>query len=132
MDKGVGIFTRAILNDGTRIERNYVPEYLSVITNFNADILSSEPVIISNPEIEEILQEIDTGPWILSDKSVDIFEPFSVTELQNSNEYLSTELGLTVVKKFVSANRGNIHMKNIDGSSACFTVSLPLDLSKGI
>ncbi|MCF8372560.1 MAG: HAMP domain-containing histidine kinase [Bacteroidales bacterium] len=70
---------------------------------------------------------IDTGPGIPSDKASEIFEPFCISGVSPGHKYKSTGLGLTIVKKIVAAHKGNINVKNEEGSGACFTILLPID-----
>ena len=64
----------------------------------------------------------DTGPGIPAENLEQIFDPFFTTKEKGVG------LGLSIVKKIVESNGGEITVESEAGKSTTFTISLPLSL----
>jgi signal transduction histidine kinase len=64
----------------------------------------------------------DTGPGIAAENLEKIFDPFFTTKEKGVG------LGLSIVKKIVESNGGQITVESEMGKSTTFTISLPLSL----
>jgi signal transduction histidine kinase len=62
----------------------------------------------------------DTGPGIPAENLEQIFDPFFTTKEKGVG------LGLSIVKKIVESNGGEITVESEVGKSTTFTISLPL------
>jgi len=75
---------------------------------------------------ELILAVEDNGPGFPKDEVNRVFEKFY--RLQNSRTG-GTGLGLSIVKGFVEAHHGSIHLENLPGGGAKFTLTIPAEIS---
>jgi ligand-binding sensor domain-containing protein/signal transduction histidine kinase/DNA-binding response OmpR family regulator len=73
-----------------------------------------------------VISVIDTGPGIEIEKQEKIFERF----YQNDNDVLadpaSTGIGLSIVKEFIEAQKGCVHLESAPGAGSTFSIILPL------
>lgn len=72
----------------------------------------------------------DTGIGIPEDRLPTIFDPFTQADNSAARKYQGTGLGLTIVKQLVEAMGGSITVTSKIGVGSCFTITLPLEVSK--
>jgi signal transduction histidine kinase len=65
----------------------------------------------------------DNGPGIEEKYFEKIFQIFQT--LKSRDEFESTGIGLTIVKKIIEANSGTIHVTSVPGDGATFTFTIP-------
>lgn len=72
----------------------------------------------------------DTGIGIPEDRLPTIFDPFTQADNSAARKYQGTGLGLTIVKQLVEAMGGTITVQSKINVGSCFTIILPLEISK--
>lgn len=75
------------------------------------------------------LQVSDRGPGVPSHLAERIFEPFYRLPGASEREG-GVGLGLALVKSIAERHGGSVHCSNRDGGGACFTLRLPLAISR--
>lgn len=73
------------------------------------------------------LRIIDTGIGIPVDAQAKLFEPYVQAEVDTTRKYGGSGLGLSIVKKLVSAMGGKILLESVPGEGSMFTLFLPLE-----
>ncbi len=72
----------------------------------------------------------DTGIGIPEDKTEDIFNEFSQSDISASKKYGGTGLGLTISKRLIELHHGTISVTSKLGEGSVFEVKLPLRAGK--
>lgn len=72
----------------------------------------------------------DTGVGIRENRLKHIFEPYIQAEASTTRQYGGTGLGLAIVKQLTDIMRGYISVSSSEGKGSCFTLVLPLDITK--
>ncbi|MUK70843.1 response regulator [Aliivibrio fischeri] len=72
----------------------------------------------------------DTGIGIRKKRLKHIFEPFIQAEASTTRQYGGTGLGLAIVKQLTDAMKGYISVSSSEGKGTCFTLVLPLEITK--
>ncbi|MDQ3393310.1 MAG: response regulator [Bacteroidota bacterium] len=72
----------------------------------------------------------DTGIGIAEDKLDSVFESFTQASSDTTRKYGGTGLGLTIVKKIVNLQKGEISLKSTLGKGTTFIIDLPFEKSK--
>lgn len=72
------------------------------------------------------LKVADTGIGIPKHAQASLLEPYVQAELSTLRRYGGSGLGLTIVKRIVSAMDGKISVQSVPGRGSTFTVFLPL------
>ncbi|MEQ1823732.1 MAG: ATP-binding protein [Fimbriimonadaceae bacterium] len=73
-----------------------------------------------------VLQVMDTGIGIASDKIASIYEEFTQVDASSTRRHGGTGLGLTITKGLVELMGGRIDVESTLGKGSTFIVSLPL------
>ncbi|MBT2795320.1 hybrid sensor histidine kinase/response regulator [Paraburkholderia strydomiana] len=73
-----------------------------------------------------LLEVVDTGVGIPSDRVEEIFKPFTQLPLSTGGRREGVGMGLAIVKGLVEVMGGGIHVRSIQGEGSTFTVRLPL------
>ncbi|WP_039974790.1 quorum-sensing autoinducer 2 sensor kinase/phosphatase LuxQ [Vibrio jasicida] len=73
-----------------------------------------------------VVEIIDTGIGIESDKLDQMFEPFVQEEATTTREYGGSGLGLTIVKNLVDMLEGDVQVRSSKGHGTTFVVTLPV------
>ena len=68
---------------------------------------------------------IDTGIGISPENMPKLFQSFVQIDSSLSREYNGTGLGLSLVKRLVEAQNGDIRVTSTPGQGSCFTITLP-------
>lgn len=80
-------------------------------------------------ELDKIVFVVeDTGVGISNEEQVKLFEPFVQANAATRQVYGGSGLGLTIVKKIVSAVKGNIVLESELGKGSKFSVYLPCSI----
>lgn len=72
----------------------------------------------------------DTGIGIAKDKIDSVFESFTQASSDTTRKYGGTGLGLTIVKKIVNLQKGEISLKSTVGKGTIFNIDLPFEKCK--
>jgi len=72
-----------------------------------------------------LFQMIDEGPGIAEEELPKLFEPFEKTSAQPTDGESSSGLGLSIVKRLVELNDGEIDVQSTVGRGSAFRVRLP-------
>ncbi len=89
---------------------------------------SGEISVTVDTSLERIRIRIsDTGIGIAQDAQASLFEPYVQASVSTQRKFGGSGLGLTIVKKLVSAMKGKISVDSMPGRGTTFTVFLPLD-----
>lgn len=89
---------------------------------------SGEIAVTLDTSLERIRIKIaDTGIGIAQDAQASLFEPYVQADISTQRKFGGSGLGLTIVKKLVSAMKGKIMVDSMPGRGTIFTVFLPLD-----
>lgn len=72
-----------------------------------------------------LIEIIDSGIGIPKEAAARIFEPFYTVDRNRSREYGGTGLGLSLVKKYVAKQGGEIQLINSDENGTTFRLSFP-------
>lgn len=89
---------------------------------------SGEISVTVDTSLERIRIRIsDTGIGIAQDAQASLFEPYVQASVSTQRKFGGSGLGLTIVKKLVSAMKGKIAVDSMPGRGTTFTVFLPLD-----
>lgn len=82
-----------------------------------------------NTRLEEnncIVTIADTGIGMSEDQLNNLFKVGTKITRMGTNDEKGTGLGLLIIKEFVDANGGTIHVESVEEQGTTFTISLPL------
>lgn len=89
---------------------------------------SGEIAIVMDTALERIRLKItDSGIGIASEAQASLFEPYVQASAATQRQFGGSGLGLTIVKRLVTAMKGKIVVDSVPGRGSIFTVFLPLD-----
>lgn len=71
----------------------------------------------------------DTGIGIPENKLTTVFESFTQARSDTTRKYGGTGLGLTIVKKIVELQRGEVSVHSVEGQGSTFIIDLPFEKS---
>jgi signal transduction histidine kinase/CheY-like chemotaxis protein/HPt (histidine-containing phosphotransfer) domain-containing protein len=86
---------------------------------------SANGVVTRFPELELVMEFIDTGIGIDESKLNFVFEDFMQEEMSTTRKYGGTGLGLSIVKKLVELHKGTIGVKSIKNQGTSIICRLP-------
>ena len=89
---------------------------------------SGEISVVLDTALERIrLKIIDSGIGISNDAQASLFEPYVQASPATQRKFGGSGLGLTIVKRLVTAMKGKISVDSVPGRGSTFTVFLPLE-----
>jgi len=89
---------------------------------------SGEVSVIVDTALERIRMKIsDTGIGIPKEAQASLFEPYVQASKSTQRKFGGSGLGLTIVRKLVSAMNGKIVVDSVPGRGTIFTVFLPME-----
>lgn len=83
----------------------------------------------TDPNITVRFEVEDTGIGIPQNKIGLIFESFTQASSDTTRKYGGTGLGLTIVKKIIEIQKGEISINSEEGRGTVFTVDLPFEIN---
>ena len=111
-----------------RIDAGIIRQVLTNLLSNAAAYSPKETEIIISAQIDEntlVISVIDHGPGIAEEDTDKIFEKFYRGKNVPTG---GLGLGLSIAKRFVEAQGGDIGVYNQKGSGACFEIRLPVEL----
>ena len=88
---------------------------------------TGEITVVVDTALERIRMKVaDTGIGIAKQSQASLFEPYVQAEVSTMRKFGGSGLGLTIVKKLVSAMGGKIIVDSVPGRGSTFTVFIPL------
>jgi signal transduction histidine kinase len=72
----------------------------------------------------------DSGIGIPEEAQVSLFEPYVQADSSTTRKYGGSGLGLSIVKKLITAMDGSIAVNSVPGKGSQFTISLPCEVSE--
>lgn len=118
---------QTLLGDGVRITQivaNIMSNALKFTKKGNI-ALTSEVISESKTSIEIRINISDTGRGMTAEQTVKIFEEYGQTELNDNRVYGGAGLGLSIVKRLISAMNGSISVDSILDKGTTFSVEIP-------
>lgn len=92
---------------------------------------TGEITVVLDTALERMrLKVSDTGVGINSQAQASLFEPYVQADKTTMRRFGGSGLGLTIVKKLVTAMGGKIVVNSVPGRGSAFTVFLPLQSAK--
>jgi signal transduction histidine kinase/CheY-like chemotaxis protein len=98
----------------------------------NAAEFTHKGAVTLSARIQDGVLEIavrDTGPGIRPEMLPNLFQNFTEAEGATSSKYGGTGLGLPLSRKLCRLINGNIIVESAPGKGACFTITVPVELS---
>jgi len=111
----------------TQILNNLVSNAVKFTEEGSVGILV-EPVRQQNETMQIKFSVTDTGIGISEEKQKDIFESFTQEQTDTSRIFGGTGLGLTISKKLIELQDGNISVESEKGKGSTFEVTMPFGL----
>jgi signal transduction histidine kinase/ActR/RegA family two-component response regulator len=113
-----------IKGDSTRLRQ----VVLNLVGNAVKFTNSGEVSVIVDTALERIRMKIsDTGIGIPKEAQASLFEPYVQASKSTQRKFGGSGLGLTIVRKLVSAMNGKIVVDSVPGRGTIFTVFLPME-----
>lgn len=112
-----------VIGDPTRLRQIL----LNLVGNAVKFTNSGEISIVLDTALERLrLKVTDTGIGISKQAQTSLFEPYVQADLSTMRKFGGSGLGLTIVKRLVTAMDGKIVVQSVPGRGSTFTVFLPL------
>lgn len=108
------------------VDRNYIEQ---VLENLLSNAIKFSPhersvsITLRTQENTALCEIRDEGPGLTEEDKKKLFGKFQKLSAQPTGNEISTGLGLSIAKKFVSAMNGEIWCESEQGKGACFYVS---------
>ena len=83
-------------------------------------------------EVEVLFSVRDTGKGIPPEEQEQLFEPFSQADASTTQQHGGSGLGLSICAKLVELMGGKIGVESAVGKGSTFSLSLPLEIAKGM
>lgn len=100
---------------------------LNLVGNAVKFTTTGEISVVLDTALERLrLKVSDTGIGISKQAQASLFEPYVQADLSTMRKFGGSGLGLTIVKRLVSAMDGKIVVQSVPGRGTTFTVFLPL------
>ena len=118
-----------LLGDGVRITQiiaNLMSNALK-FTKKGSVSLHSEIISESETTSEIRIKICDTGRGMTQEQTVKIFEEYGQTELNDNRIHGGAGLGLSIVKRLVSAMKGSISVDSVLNKGTTFSVEIPFE-----
>jgi CheY-like chemotaxis protein len=103
---------------------------LNLVGNAVKFTSTGEISVVLDTALERIRLKIsDTGIGIPKQVQASLFEPYVQAEVATMRKFGGSGLGLTIVKKLISAMKGKIAVDSVPGRGSTFTIFIPLQVS---
>lgn len=100
---------------------------LNLVANAVKFTNRGEITVVADTALERIRIKItDTGIGISKSAQASLFEPYVQADLATMRKFGGSGLGLTIVKRLISAMEGKIVVDSVPGRGSTFTIFLPL------
>jgi signal transduction histidine kinase/CheY-like chemotaxis protein len=116
-----------IICDPTRL-RQLLINVVSNALKFTESGEVSIKVALNNDRLR--IDISDSGIGIPEDAQVSLFEPYVQADSSTTRKYGGSGLGLSIVKKLITAMDGSITVISVPGKGSRFTISLPCEVSE--
>jgi signal transduction histidine kinase/CheY-like chemotaxis protein len=116
-----------LLGDGVRITQ-IIANLMSNALKFTKKgkvSLQSEIISENKNTLEIRIRISDTGRGMTQEQTVKIFEEYGQTELNDNRVHGGAGLGLSIVKRLVSAMKGSISVDSVLNKGTTFSVEIP-------
>lgn len=116
-----------LMGDGVRITQ-IIANLMSNAIKFTKKgkiVLTSEIISESKTSVEIRINIRDTGRGMTPEQTVNIFEEYGQTELNDNRVHGGAGLGLSIVKRLISAMSGTISVDSILEKGTTFSVEIP-------
>ncbi|PCI80240.1 MAG: hypothetical protein COB20_03390 [SAR86 cluster bacterium] len=118
---------RYVAGDPTRLRQ----VLLNLVGNAVKFTNSGEIDVVLDTSMDRLRLKIsDTGIGITKQAQASLFEPYVQADKTTMRKYGGSGLGLTIVKKLVSAMGGKITANSVPGRGSTFMVFLPIERAK--
>ncbi|MDP6416146.1 MAG: ATP-binding protein, partial [Gammaproteobacteria bacterium] len=115
-----------VMGDPTRLRQII----LNLVGNAVKFTSTGEISVVLDTALERIRLKIsDTGIGIPKQVQASLFEPYVQAEVATMRKFGGSGLGLTIVKKLISAMKGKIAVDSVPGRGSTFTIFIPLQVS---
>ncbi|NKB32837.1 MAG: response regulator [Pseudomonadales bacterium] len=112
-----------IVGDPTRLRQVMI----NLVGNAVKFTNTGEITVVVDTALERIRLKIeDTGIGISKDAQSSLFEPYVQADIATMRKFGGSGLGLTIVKKLITAMGGKIVVDSVPGRGSTFTVFMPL------
>jgi signal transduction histidine kinase len=116
-----------IVGDPTRLRQLLI----NVVSNALKFTESGEVSIKASLKNDKLRIDIsDSGIGIPEDAQASLFEPYVQADSSTTRKYGGSGLGLSIVKKLITAMNGSITVNSVPGKGSRFTISLPCEVSE--
>lgn len=115
-----------VVGDPTRLRQIL----LNLVGNAVKFTTTGEISVVLDTVLERLrLNVSDTGIGISKQAQASLFEPYVQADLSTMRKFGGSGLGLTIVKRLVSAMAGKIVVQSVPGRGSTFTVFMPLKVT---
>lgn len=116
-------FPKYIMGDEGRVTQTI----LNLLTNANKFTDKGKVTVSLSVQHKNIIIEVsDTGSGISDEMQTKIFEPFVQAETSTQKNRRGFGIGLSVTKRIVEAQGGELHLTSTVGKGSVFKITLPL------
>jgi signal transduction histidine kinase/CheY-like chemotaxis protein len=121
----------SVLGDAVRITQILTNLMSNALKFTKEGVISLQSEVISeNKKTYEIRFKIsDTGRGMTAEQTVKIFEEYGQTELNDNRLHGGAGLGLSIVKRLVSAMKGSVSVASTPNVGTVFSVDIPFKKS---
>ena len=118
---------RYVVGDPTRL-RQVMINLVGNALKFTAE--GAVQVCLSGNNNQLVIQVIDSGIGISESAQTSLFEPYVQADASTTRKFGGSGLGLSIVKKLITAMGGSISVESTPGQGATFTVKLGIQVAE--